>query len=138
MDLVIGIGNSLRRDDGIGPQVARALEGRPSVSVVAVQGLVPELVLRLRVASRVLFVDSVVGAAGVRLEPVAAKAQGSGHDLEPSGLLALALEAFGKAPEAWTLSVPGTDFGYGEEPSDRGASFLPAAVAAATDWLGRA
>jgi len=137
MDLVIGIGNPLRRDDGIGPRVALALEGRPSVSAWAVQQLVPELALRLGQASRVLFVDSEVGGEGLRLERVAARSRGDGHDLEPDGLLALAVEAFGEAPEAWVLSVPGADYGYGEGLSDRAASSLPAAIAAATDWLGR-
>lgn len=135
MDLVIGIGNPLRRDDGIGPRVARALERFPSVLTCEVQELVPELAERLREARRVLFIDADVDGSDVRLARVEEGARGFGHDLDPSGLLDLSQQAFGEVPEAWTLSVPGVDFGYGVGLSDRAASFLPAAVDAATRWL---
>ncbi len=135
MDLVVGIGNPLRRDDGIGPRVARALEGSPSVSVCAVQELAPELTLRLREARRVLFVDAEVTGTGVRLERLGSSVSGLGHGLSPRDLLGLSLEAFGEAPEAWTLCVPGVDFGYGEGLSDRAAAFLPEAIDVGTRWL---
>ncbi len=135
MDLVIGIGNPLRRDDGIGPRVASALEGSPSVSVCAVQELVPELTLRLQEARRVLFVDAEVGAACVRLGRLENGVSGLGHGLSPRDLLRISLEAFGEAPEAWTLCVPGVDFGYGEGLSDRAAAFLPEAIDVGTRWL---
>jgi len=135
VDLVIGIGNPLRRDDGIGLRVAGALEGSALVSVCAVQELVPELALRLREARRVLFIDAEVNGPNVRLGPLENSPSGLGHGFAPRALVGLSREAFGEAPEAWTLCVPGVDFGYGEGLSDRAASFLPRAIDAAARWL---
>ncbi|MCX6095133.1 MAG: hydrogenase maturation protease [Candidatus Bipolaricaulota bacterium] len=135
MDLVIGIGNLLRRDDGIGPRVAEALRVSPSVSACAVCELVPELVLRLRDARRVLFVDADARGTDVRLGRVRDEGSRWGHTLGPEGLLELAARAFGSAPDAWVLSVPGFDFGYGEGLSDRAEGFVPQAVERASRWL---
>jgi hydrogenase maturation protease len=135
MDVVIGVGNGLRRDDGIGQEIARALSPSPGLEVWTVQGLVPELALRLQGAKRVLFVDADAATTEVRLVRVAPSTHGGGHDLGPEGLLALTGEVSGAPPEAWVLSVPGFDFGHGEGLSDRAAAFLPRAREAASRWL---
>jgi hydrogenase maturation protease len=135
VDLVIGIGNSLRRDDGVGPRVVEALAAFPSVEACVVCELVPELTLRLRGARRVLFVDAGAGGAETQLGHVTGRESGWGHTLGPDGLLELAARAFGSAPDAWVLSVPGFDFGYGEGLSDRAEGFVPQAVERASRWL---
>jgi hydrogenase maturation protease len=137
VDLVIGVGNPLRRDDGIGPRVAEALAELSSVSTCTVQELVPELAARLEGARRVLFIDAEIGGTDVRLARLEAGPAGLGHGLDPNGLLTACQEAYGAAPEAWTLCVPGVDFGYGEGLSDRAASFVPVAIDEAARWLGR-
>ena len=135
MDLVIGIGNPLRQDDGIGPRVVEALPVFPSAEACVVCELVPELTLRLRGARRVLFVDAEAGGAETQLGRVTGRESGWGHTLGPEGLLELAARAFGSAPDAWVLSVPGVDFGYGEGLSDRAEGFVPQAVERASRWL---
>ena len=58
--MVLGIGNELRGDDGVGPEVARRLSGRCGVPVVNA-GEVPENYLdlvRARSPERVLLIDA--------------------------------------------------------------------------------
>ncbi len=58
--LVIGIGNTLRGDDGIGYLVAEQLSAvrPPHVSVIATYQLLPEHIDDVRKADRVVFVDA--------------------------------------------------------------------------------
>lgn len=118
--LLIGYGNTLRRDDGIGIQVAESLAATdlPGVRVQTVHQLVPELAAELAEARAVLFVDATLdpGRIAVELTPVAAQeiTDGSTHHVDPRTLLALTRAVYGRAPEAWWLTVPGQDFGFGE------------------------
>lgn len=58
-DLLIGLGNSLRGDDGVGPQLVAWADGQwPWLRVRAVHQLTPELSDDLAAARRVLFVDA--------------------------------------------------------------------------------
>ncbi len=82
-----------------------------------------------------MFVDAEVNGAEVRISRVKKGAAGWGHDLGPRGLLKVVAQAFGSAPEAFSLSVPGFDFGYGEGLSGRAAAFLPQAIDEASQWL---
>lgn len=114
--LVIGYGNTLRGDDGIGPAVAAEVGrlGLPGVRVQIVHQLTPELSADLAEAAAAVFVD-----AGVDPEPVRAVRLDAGstagplfHAADPQGLLTLAREVYGKAPDAWLVTAAGADFGY--------------------------
>jgi len=63
--LVIGYGNSLRRDDGVGPRVAEAIEELqlPGVRTLVCQLLTPEYADPIARARRVIFVDAIVNAS---------------------------------------------------------------------------
>jgi len=118
--LVIGYGNTLRRDDGVGPRVAGAVEGLrlPGVRTVACAQLTPELADPLSQAGAALFVDAAVGHSGrVRMRRIdpSDSSQILAHTPDPRTLLALARDAFGRAPEAWLLTVPAEDLGFGEQ-----------------------
>jgi hydrogenase maturation protease len=119
--VVIGYGNELRGDDGIGPQLAAEIDGRnwPGVRVVAVAQLMPELATILADARRAIFIDACLPAAGepVRVRRLEAGASGSAltHTGSPERLLGLALALYGNAPEAWLVTVMGCDFGLREQ-----------------------
>ncbi len=74
MFLVIGYGNELRRDDGIGPRVARAVADWdiPGVRALAVHQLTPELAVDIAQAKEVVFVDVAAnsGTSNVSIQPV--------------------------------------------------------------------
>lgn len=116
--LVIGYGNQLRRDDGIGPFVADSLAGTnlPGVRVLVSMQLLPELAVDLVAARLVVFVDasmesSEIGVEVRRLTPEDAT-EWSTHHTNPSTLLALSRAVYGRTPEAWWVKVFGQEFDY--------------------------
>jgi hydrogenase maturation protease len=118
--LVIGYGNTLRRDDAVGPRLAEEIGdiGYPGVRAVSCPQLSPEHAPLVAAADVVVFVDALEGGdRRLRLLPVdpAGSGQVTTHALEPGTLLALAREVFGRAPRAWLLPVPADDLGFGEE-----------------------
>ena len=71
--LVIGYGNTLRRDDGVGPHVAEAIAALalPGVEALVCPLLTPELAEAIARARRVVFVDAMVTAPpGTGVAPV--------------------------------------------------------------------
>ena len=118
--LVIGYGNTLRSDDGVGAKVAAAVAelNLPGVTALVRHQLTPELAEPVSEARAVVFVDAAVDAAievQVRqLEP-AEGAQLMTHAADPRTLLALARQLFGRCPPAWWLNIPVENLEFGEE-----------------------
>lgn len=153
--LVIGIGNSLRGDDGVGGWLAQQLRGwrRADLEATAVVQLTPEWAPRLAAAERVLFIDACFadpspgGAAadGVppspRLLPLEPGGPGSmgasrlSHHTTPEALLTLAEHLYGRRPPAWCLLIPAHDDRLGEVLSPATAAQLEPARAALSRWL---
>jgi hydrogenase maturation protease len=118
--LVIGYGNTLRRDDGVGPRVADAVAALalPGVHALACPLLTPELADPVSQARVVIFVDAAVDApreVQMRKLAAAGTSQIMAHAASPATLLALARDVFGHVPEAWWLTIPAEDLGIGEE-----------------------
>ena len=153
-DLLIGWGNPLRGDDGVGQAIAAAVErwGQPQLEVVEAVQLTPELAPLLAAARRVLFVDGEAGAAAVtggwRLEPVpplepggttaALSSQPLSHHASPGVLLMLAETLYGRRPPAWQLLVAAHAYGFGSGLSPATEALLPGALAAVRLWCGDA
>ena len=153
-DLLIGWGNPLRGDDGVGQAIAAAVErwGQPQLEVVEAVQLTPELAPLLAAARRVLFVDAEAGAAAVtggwRLEPVpplepgvttsAWSSQPLSHHASPGVLLMLAETLYGRRPPAWQLLVAAHACGFGSGLSPATEALLPGALAAVRLWCGDA
>lgn len=120
--LVVGYGNTLRTDDGVGWAVADVLARDPRMrgaDVRAVHQLAPELALDVSRASLVVLVDAALdGAPGsVAVQPVdASPAAGSAwsHHLGPGELVALARELWGPAPPVFLVSVGAASLEVGE------------------------
>jgi len=133
--LVIGYGNTLRRDDGVGPRVADAVAALalPGVRALACPLLTPELADPVSRARVVIFVDAAVDApreVQLRKLAPAGSSQVMAHAASPATLLALARDVFGHAPEAWWLTIPVEDLGMGEELSPLAQRGLEMAVEA--------
>jgi hydrogenase maturation protease len=118
--LVIGYGNVLRGDDGIGVYAARELEklyhGEQQLRFISVQQLTPEMAEDIAKIGFVLFLDaSSSDAPGMihcaPVEPEPANAVGSlVHHLTPDSLLAIAEKLYGHAPKAMCLTLAGWTF----------------------------
>jgi hydrogenase maturation protease len=117
--LVIGYGNTLRGDDGVGPRVAEAV-GRlrlPGVRTLICPLLTPELTEPISRAQKVVFVDAAMDSPKEiqwrKLEPNGSP-QLMAHAADPRTALAIARDVFGRVPEAWWLTIPAVDLGFGE------------------------
>jgi len=134
--LVLAVGNELRADDGIGPEVARTLAARlpaDAAEVIVCHQLGPELSDPAGRADLVIFVDAAAaGVPGtVRVEPVPPAPSVPGgftHSLSPSTLLALTAALHGRMPRGVMVSVAGESFGFGSELSETARHALPVAV----------
>jgi hydrogenase maturation protease len=118
--LVIGYGNTLRRDDGVGPRVAEAVGNLclPGVRTIIAQQLSPEHADLISRASTVVFVDASVDAPRqVQLCKLAPgdTSQLMAHAADPRTMLALARDVFGHAPEAWWLTIPALNLDFSED-----------------------
>lgn len=130
--LVIGIGNPLRGDDGVGAWLAEQVGGR------SVQQLTPELAEELAQRDAVLFIDAWCAPPGAAphlrdLNPAGTGADS--HRLEPEGLLAVSQALYGRVPAAQLLLVPAYAFAHGSALSASVQARLPEAQALLQGWL---
>jgi len=118
--LVIGYGNTLRGDDGVGPRVAEAIGSLrlPGVHTLICPLLTPELADPISRAGKVIFVDAAVDDSPEvqwrQLQPNETS-QIMAHAADPRTMLALARDVFGHVPQAWWLTIPAVDLGFSEE-----------------------
>ena len=130
--LILGYGNSLRGDDGLGWQVAVQLfraNASHDVHVIPCHQLTPDLAETASSAELVLFIDcSRKGIPGeLHCEEIFSQSGPASftHDLSPAVLLALAAELFGACPKAYLLTICGENFEPGEELSETVSSRIP-------------
>jgi hydrogenase maturation protease len=140
--LVIGYGNTLRRDDGVGPRVADAVEELhlAGVQTIACPQLTPELADPLSRTWAAVFVDVAADpseAVRMRRLDASGSSQILAHASDPQTLLALSRDVFGRAPDAWMLTVPAEDLAFGEELSPTARRGVSRAVKAVRDLHAR-
>jgi hydrogenase maturation protease len=120
--LVIGYGNPLRSDDGVGWQVAERLAGDPRMAGVEIlqrHQLTPELALEVSTAGLVVLVDARSGpppgtVTVERVRPAATSGTTWSHHLGPASLMGLAQELYGRAGDVRVVSVGVASLEVGE------------------------
>ncbi len=141
MVLVVGIGNTLRRDDGAGWIFAEALAAELAhagmeVTLELHHQLTPEVALSAAEMqpTAVVFVDASAAVASpviTRLVEDAGSSAAS-HHLSPVTCLAILDKLYGVQVEGWLVQTPAEDFGHGEglsEMAQRGVDEAPAMAA---------
>lgn len=133
--LVIGYGNPLRRDDGIGRILAQSLEDlqtRQPIDVIVSHQLLPEMAEAVSQAERLILIDAVYGgqAGDWSCLPVYPDHLDKGlptlvHTVSPTHLLALSQILYNRVPIAHIITVVGSDFGYGEGLSEVVQAVIP-------------
>jgi hydrogenase maturation protease len=156
--LVIGYGNSLRRDDGAGIALAEKFathleaSGFPARLLTTMQ-LLPEMSAEIadRDIEAVIFVDTSaynssqdtsddstkstcvqIEIAEVNLDSASPS---TGHQLDPATLLVYAAMLYGHYPRAWIVTIPGRDFDHGEGFSPQVSQLLDTSAATANALL---
>jgi hydrogenase maturation protease len=110
--LIIGYGNTLRRDDGVGYRVVEVVASwnLPHVDAISCHQLTPELAANLGACDRVIFVDAALPGtqSQVTIQGLAqpSKPGLNTHDCNPSELLSLAAILYGARPEAYQMLLP--------------------------------
>jgi hydrogenase maturation protease len=133
--LVIGIGNPLRSDDGLGWAVAEQLGAQidENLQVLKVHQLTPELAEAISEVDLAIFVDA--GAHGTpgtltceRVSVTDADLRFS-HDVTPATLIQVAMALYRKAPLAYLVCVAGKSFEHGESLSPEMVAGIPQVIA---------
>jgi hydrogenase maturation protease len=148
--LIIGYGNPLRGDDGIGWQAAGLLQQHYAhdrrVEVIQCRQLAPELATDIASSDHVIFIDAVeAGAAGsIHRCTICGEAQPgfSTHSCDPQALLASCLDLYGKCPTAALVAITGESFALQQQLSPTLERALPLVVARTetmvNEFLGKA
>ncbi len=141
--LIIGYGNPLRGDDGVGWHAAQRLEhslGGEGVEVVTAHQLTPELAFDASTASAVVFIDASVAVepgcvSRVVITPMEDVAVASTHDLEPEALLGLAKMLYDACPESVMFAVGADSFEVTEQLSPKASAALEEVVRQVEDFV---
>lgn len=141
--LIIGYGNTLRRDDGVGAVAAERLAADPrlageDVAVRTAYQLLPEMALDMGDASLVVFIDAdlrgLPGSIEVRPIEIGAPSSdadareepgASSHHVGGGELVALAAELTGHRPDAVHVGIGIADIEMGEGLSPAVEAALP-------------
>jgi len=145
--LLIGIGNTLRSDDGAGIAVSEAMARQaPQLNVRLCPQLSPELSAEISQVRAVLFIDAVVSEPSGTQHPILQALPGKGagrppagnpfsHALTPERLLALTLALYNHCPPAWQLLIPGHQWDVGDELSPATRQACQEALPLALEWV---
>jgi len=150
--LIVGYGNPLRTDDGVGPAVAERLAADPRLAgadVRAEHQLTPELALDASRVSLLVLVDAADGVpagdvvvrdlapwgrGGMADDGQAGRVEGSGppltHHVDPSSLLALADALWGSTPRTVLVGVGPASLELGDTLTPEIEAAVPRAVEA--------
>lgn len=125
--LIIGYGNPLRGDDGLGWAAAELLTARTDpahVNIITCQQLTPDLAASISEAAQVIFIDAAVeGQPGeVQIRPLTAPPTPDDgtftHHLDAAGMMELAASLYEATPLAHLVTVRGYDFSFRDGLSD--------------------
>lgn len=123
--LIVGSGNTLRGDDGIGQRVVAEIGKRQWATAVdqleatAVHQLLPELAEPISGAEVVIFVDAAVAGEPGRIvvrpvQPAPPQAGALTHHFDAAGLLGYARTLYGCSPRAYLVTITAASLGYAE------------------------
>ncbi len=118
--LVVGYGNTLRGDDGVGYWVAEqvAAWNLPEVTTIACHQLTPELAANLAECDRVIFVDATLPGTQTEVKWRSLSPSDTttldAHRSDPAELLRLAVQLYDAAPSAQHLLLPTAEMDFSE------------------------
>jgi hydrogenase maturation protease len=120
--LVIGYGNTLRRDDAAGVYAAELIEQRyPDVMCLTVQQLTADMAVTLAHYRTVVFIDASDTAKELRVTKLRTQGVNVDYDskaMTPQMLLDASKDLYGVVPrDTIQIEIPASDFTLGELPS---------------------
>ena len=142
--LIVGYGNPLRSDDGLGVRAAEELSRAgpaAGTEILVCHQLTPELAETISRVELVLFLDaSRVGQSGeIRCAQIDLQPPDFlfAHQLTPETLVSLCSELYGARPQAFKISLCGECFDLGDKLSAKATAALPVLVEFAKSFYPR-
>lgn len=138
---VVGIGNSLRSDDGAGHYVCDVLQQvqLPNVDIISIQQPDPALVERLVKYEKVIFVDASLEVSTVLFQPVTVEqfpaSPSFSHQITPALLAAMAKTLYGCNTRFYTCAIGAYNFEMGDQLSEQTLCNANDAAAMLREWL---
>jgi hydrogenase maturation protease len=139
---IIGIGNTLRGDDGVGAYVCTAIEtlNLPGVDTMIVLQLTPDLMEDLQQYKHVIITDASYncnGFAFYRLGADETNAQSSSHAVNASMFYLLFKKIYSKQPSFYICAIEPEDVSIGSGLTISAKANADIAVRAIALWIAR-
>lgn len=134
--LIIGYGNTLRGDDGIGWHAAEQLRTsltRSDITITTCHQLTMELSEPISEATHLILIDASTGPepgviAMTQVEPDRALADSMHHHMLPAALLAYTEALYGVCPPSWLWTVTAAQYDFSEQLSPAVQRAMPELV----------
>lgn len=136
--LVIGFGNELRGDDGLGPIAAQHLQSKfddDDVDFLIEHQLYPEMAEIISHFQHVIFVDADIGENPGQISHATLSSQlpseessALSHDVNPAQLMLMSQQLYAGQATAEIYSVSAASFEFGEGLSSQIEGVLPALI----------
>ncbi len=131
--LIIGYGNTLRSDDGVGQIVVEKIKTwtSPRVKCISQHQLTPELVEKIAIFPNIIFIDACmnnddeVRAILLPRFKINNKNEYDGHYCIPEYLLYLTQLIYHKSPKSWLITIPVNNLDLGEKLSELAKKGIP-------------
>jgi hydrogenase maturation protease len=138
---IVGVGNTIRADDGIGNYICNAIEQMqiPGVNTMIVQQLDAELVEDLLHFDHVLITDASMEGKEAdlyNLLPIDGLPLSSSHHLNAAMLAALSEKVYGIKMSLFICAVRGHDFNIGDTISEKAKANCQQAISLILEWIG--
>lgn len=138
--ILIGIGNTLRTDDGVGAYVVAQISSNENIPIASmiVQQLTTDIIPSLLSYDQVLIIDAELGINTVRWQTVKEEYAGttpSVHSLDISQFLSLARTLYNASLVITVCTIPVSDLRIGEGLSDETRTFANLAIQQIKEWF---
>jgi hydrogenase maturation protease len=137
---IVGVGNDIRSDDGIGSYVCNAFEKMsiPGFTILHVQQLDVEIIEELLPYRHILIVDASMDGNDVDLYELAhgvVAPLSSSHHINVAMLTALAQRLYSKKLSLFICAVRGYDFEMGNMLSEKAKANCNQAISQIHEWV---
>jgi hydrogenase maturation protease len=137
--IVVGIGNTLMGDDGIGACICKqiGISAPPHVTTLVTHQLQIELAATLSIYTHIVFADAAIGRKEIIFSPLQRDTPpvSSSHHVNAVIIAALIKELYHANPHVMLCEVPGFNFEHGEVLSPAAKKNAAAAAALIQKWV---
>lgn len=138
--LIIGIGNTLRSDDGVGAYVCEKIEklNLPGTTTNIVQQLQVDMIEEMTLYDHVVLVDASTTGDTVLFEPVTedlGQIASSSHHINASLIITLAKKLYNKNLSLYLCAIPGLNFDTGNTLMNQTENIAEEAIIRIKTWI---